>query len=164
MTSSELFIDSRNKMFCILLAPIRDTEGYLVLRRQTCVFLAPSHSSSEPTVANRMYLPSELCAMTSTQCPAVLLAPTNASAAPSRRAERDTEALSIHDCKPPGLSRRSCELHAGRRLFVRNADWHIRQKHVVRCSARCRRPNCRKQRAKESVGISILIVSDHVFF
>ena len=68
-----------------------DTEGYLVLRRQTCVFLAPSHSSSEPTVANRMYLPSELCAMTSTQCPAVLLAPTNASAAPSRRAARDTE-------------------------------------------------------------------------
>ncbi len=70
---------------------VRDTEGYLVLRRQTCVFLAPSHSSSEPTVANRMYLPSELCAITSTQCPAVLLAPTNASAAPSRRAERDTE-------------------------------------------------------------------------
>lgn len=68
-----------------------DTEGYLVLRRQTCVFLAPSHSSSEPTVANRMYLPSELCAITSTQCPEVLLAPTNASAAPSRRAERDTE-------------------------------------------------------------------------
>ena len=74
-----------------LLTVIRDTEGYLVLRRQTCVFLAPSHSSSEPTVANRMYLPSELCAITLTQCPEVLLAPTNASAAPSRRAERDTE-------------------------------------------------------------------------
>ena len=47
---------------------------------------------------------------------------------------RDTEALSIHDCKPPGLSRRSCELHAGRRLFARNAGWHIRQEYVVRAS------------------------------
>lgn len=46
----------------------------------------------------------------------------------------DTEALSIHDCKPPGLSRRSCELHAGRRLFARNAGWHIRQEYVVRAS------------------------------
>lgn len=47
---------------------------------------------------------------------------------------KDTEALSIHDCKPPGLSRRSCEPHAGRRLFARNAGWHIRQEHVVRAS------------------------------
>lgn len=45
-----------------------------------------------------------------------------------------TEALSIHDRKPPDLSRRSCEPHAGRRLFARNAGWHIRQEYIVRAS------------------------------